>query len=177
MNQKQNQNMNQKQNQNRMTTSQPQTKQVINMEKPTTHRKKQFVSNAFKYMIAVSSISGTLGIWNLLANKDLVNANAQNSTNGQTTIAIDQAPLPTLVPIITVNLSSLQTNVTTSTTTESTSANPLREVALPTAAPLTSSAALPSLIISSPNTNLTVDQGSPAVIPPAPVTSTQSSRP
>lgn len=147
------------------------------MEKPTTHRKKQFVSNAFKYMIAVSSISGTLGIWNLLANKDLVNANAQNIVNGQTTNAIVQAPLPTLVPVIKVDLGVSQANGTVSTVTESTGANPLREVARPTAAPSTSSAALPSLNIPSTNTNSTVDQGAPAVLPPAPVTTTQSSKP
>jgi len=147
------------------------------MEKPTIHRKKQFVSNAFKYMIAVSSIAGTLGIWNLLANKDLVNANAQSSTNGQPTIAVDQIPLPTLVPVITVNLKPLQTNGAVSTSTESTGTKPLREVARPTTAPSTSPAALPSLNIPTTNTNSTVDQGAPAVLPPAPVTTTQSSKP
>jgi hypothetical protein len=148
--------------------------QVNTMEKTSTHHKKQFVSNAFKYMIAVSSIAGTLGIWNLLANKDLVNANAQTSTNGQTT-NINQAPLPTLVPVIKVDLSSLQANGTVTTSSQTTAANPLREVARPTAAPATSSAAAPSL--SSPSTNTTVNQSAPAVLPPAPVTTTQSSRP
>ncbi|MBA4385195.1 MAG: hypothetical protein C0410_10710 [Anaerolinea sp.] len=147
------------------------------MEKPTMHRKKQFVSNAFKYMIAVSSISGTLGIWNLLANKDLVNANAQNSINGQTTAVIDQAPLPTLVSVIKVDLSSIQANGTVATTVPVTGANPLREVARPTAAPATSSAAVPSLNNPSTNSNTTMDQGAPAVLPPAPVTTTQSSKP
>lgn len=175
MNQNQNQNMNM--NPNRMTTSQPQNKQVTNMDKSTAHRKKQFVSNAFKYLIAVSSISGTLGIWNLLANKDLVNANAQNSTSGQNTTSIDQAPLPTLVTVITVDLSSIQANGTISTTVSTTGESPLREVARPTAAPSTSSAALPSLNIPSTNTNSAVDQGAPAVLPPAPVTTTQSSKP
>jgi len=152
------------------------------MEKPITHRKKQFVSNAFKYMIAVGSISGTLGIWNLLANKELVNANAQNSINGQPTNALDQAPLPTLVPVIMVDLSSLNANETVTTTAATTAATTeaslLREVARPTAAPATSSAA-PSMNMPSTNngTNPTVDQGAPAVIPPAPVTTTQSSKP
>lgn len=140
--------------------------QVKSMEKPTTHRKKQFVSNAFKYMIAVSSIAGTLGIWNLLANKDLVNANAQtNNTNGQTTTSIDQVPLPTLVPVIKVDMSNISSG-----TGLTTAAAPLREVARPTAAPAaTSSSALPG--ISSNN------QSNPVVLPPAPVTTTQSSRP
>ena len=136
------------------------------MEKPTTHRKKQFVSNAFKYMIAVSSIAGTLGIWNLLANKDLVNANAQTNTNGQTTTTLDQAPLPTLVPVIKVDMSNINSG-----TALTTAATPLREVARPTAAPATtsSSAALPSITSN--------NQSNPVVLPPAPVTTTQSSRP
>jgi hypothetical protein len=149
------------------------------MEKPTTHRKKQFVSNAFKYMIAVSSVAGTLGIWNLLANKDLVNANAQTSTNGQTNSTVSQAPLPTLVPVIKVDLSSLQANGTVTTSVQTNGVNPLREVARPTAAPSTSSAAASSLNVPSTNnnSNTTVNQAAPAVIAPAPVTTTQSSRP
>ena len=137
------------------------------MEKPTIHRKKQFVSNSFKYMIAVSSIAGTLGIWNLLANKDLVNANAQsNNTNGQTTTTIDQVPLPTLVPVIKVDMSNISSG-----TGLTTAAAPLREVARPTAAPATtsSSAALPGITSN--------NQSNPVILPPAPVTTTQSSRP
>jgi hypothetical protein len=145
------------------------------MEKSTTHRKKQFVSNAFKYMIAVSSIAGTLGIWNLLANKDLVNANAQNSTNGQTTTSLDQAPLPTVAPVLKVDLSSLQTNGTITTSLQTTSTTPLREVARPSTAPSTTSAGVPNLNNSSSNT--TVNQSAPAILPPAVVTTTRSSRP
>lgn len=139
------------------------------MEKPTTHHKKQFVSNAFKYMIAVSSIAGTLGIWNLLANKDLVNANAQPSTNGQSTTAIDQAPLPTLVPVLKVDMSNLNTGTALTTV-----ATPLREVARPTAAP---AAKLPSVGNPNINSNNQNNQGNPVVLPPAPVTTTQSSKP
>ena len=149
------------------------------MEKPTIHRKKQFVPNAFKYMLAVSSIAGTLGIWNLLANKDLVNANAQNDTNGSTPSTIDQAPLPTLVPVITVDLGLLQANNTVPTTVPTSETSALREVARPTAAPVTT---LPNLNVPSVNNNnnqgATVDQGaSAAAQPPAPVTTTQSSKP
>lgn len=162
-------------NQNQMTTSQPQNKKVNIMEKPTTHHKKQFIPNAFKYMLAVSSIAGTLGIWNLLANKDLVNANAQNNTAGTTTTTIDQAPLPTLVPVLKVDLSSLQTNGTVSTSVQTPLTSPLREVTRPTAAPAASSPTVAGL--TSPSTNTTVDQGAPAVLPPAPVTTTQSSKP
>jgi hypothetical protein len=149
------------------------------MEKPTTHRKRQFIPNAFKYLLAVSSIAGTLGIWNLLANKDLVNANSQTSTNDSTSSTLDQAPLPTLVPVITVNLSSLQTNGTVSTNVQSSETSPLKEVARPTAAPATSSTELPNLNVPPSNNNSAtiVDQSAPAVLPPAPVTTTQSSKP
>ncbi|HCS40677.1 MAG TPA: hypothetical protein DIW44_13985 [Anaerolineaceae bacterium] len=144
------------------------------MEKPTTHRKKQFVSNAFKYMIAVSSIAGTFGIWNLLANKDLVNANAQNIPNGQTATNIE-APLPTLVPVIKVDLSALKANSNVTTDVQSTTDNTLREVARPTTAPSTASLPVPSL--NNPSTNNNNNQVAPAVLPPAPVTTTQSSKP
>lgn len=145
------------------------------MKKPMTHRKKQFVSNAFKYMIAVSSIAGTFGIWNLLANKDLVNANAQNNTNGQTATNIDQAPLPTLVPVIKVDLSTLKANSNVNSDEQPTTEYTLREVARPTTAPSTASLPVPSL--NNPSTNNNNDQGAPAVLPPAPVTTTQSSKP
>jgi len=132
------------------------------MEKTTTHHKKQFVSNAFKYMIAVSSIAGTLGIWNLLANKDLVNANAQTSTNGQTT-TINQAPLPTLVPVIQVNMNNINSGNGLTT-----AAAPLRQVTPP---PATAASAVSAPSITSNN------QSNPVVLPPAPVTTTQSSKP
>ena len=145
------------------------------MEKPTTHRKKHFVPDAFKYMIAVSSIAGTLGIWNLLANKDLVNANAQSNMNDKTVTNTDQAPLPTLVPVLKVDLSALKANANVTTSSQPTTENALREVAKPTAAPSTASLTVPSL--TNPSTNTNVDQSAPAVLPPAPVTTTQSSKP
>lgn len=144
------------------------------MEKPRMHRKKHFVSNAFKYMIAVSSIAGTLGIWNLLANKDLVNANSQNNVNGQTTPNTDQAPLPTLVPVIKVDLSALRANNTVTTNAQPTTENTLKEVARPTTAPSTNS--LPVVSLDAPSTNSNGNQGAPAVLPPAPVSTTQSSK-
>jgi hypothetical protein len=130
------------------------------MEKTTTHRKKQFVSNAFKYMIAVSSIAGTLGIWNLLANKDLVNASAQTNPNGQTNAAVNQAPLPTLVPVTQVNMNDI-----TKGNGLIVAATPLRQVTPPAA----TASASQSLTTNS--------QSNPVVLPPAPVTTTRSSRP
>lgn len=144
------------------------------MEKPTTHRKKHFVTNAFKYMIAVSSIAGTLGIWNLLANKNLVNANSQNNTNGPSTSS-DQMPLPTLVPVIKVDLEGLRANNTVALDSQPAPENTLREVAMPASSPSTSAQSVPSL--TNPSSGTTVDQGAPAVLSPNPVTTTQSSRP
>lgn len=152
------------------------------MEKTMPHLKKRFISNAFKYMIAVTSIAGTLGIWNLLANKDLVNANSQNDTEEKSTPNIDQAPLPTLVSVIKVDLSSLKTNNAVATNVQPTTENALREVARPTTAPIISPSSVQSL--NNPSTNTNVDQGAPAVeqpppavLPPDPVTTTQSSKP
>jgi len=76
------------------------------MEKTHLRRKKRFVPGAFKFLVAVSSLAGTIGIWNALANKDLVQANAQNLENTPTTEVLD--PLPTVAPLIVVDLSSLK---------------------------------------------------------------------
>ncbi len=83
------------------------------MEKLHPRRKKRFVPGAFKFLVAVSSLAGTIGIWNALANKDLVQANAQNLENTPTTEMLD--PLPTVAPLIVVDLSSLSRIDPTST--------------------------------------------------------------
>jgi len=124
------------------------------MEKTHLRRKKRFVPGAFKFLVAVSSLAGTIGIWNALANKDLVQANAQNLENTPTTEVLD--PLPTVAPLIVVDLSSLSRID-------------------PTATPVT----LKEVNVSVATTN---PASSPAVInggnssAPAPVTVTQSSK-
>jgi len=75
------------------------------MERHSPHRKKKFVPGAFKFMVAVGSLAGTVGIWNLLANKDLLQASAQ-SFDPTATSGYDQ-PLPTVVPLLQVNTASL----------------------------------------------------------------------
>jgi len=129
------------------------------MEKQSTHRKKQFVPNAFKFLVAVGSMAGTLGIWNILSNKDLALVNAQNGSSDQPTITPDQALLPTLAPLLRVEQQNAQTVIVQPTTID-----PLKEVARPTTLPNAS-------------TSLNQPQNSPVVIPPAPVTRTQSSKP
>lgn len=154
---------------------------VTSMDKPTSHRKKQYVTNAFKYLLAVSSMAGTLGIWNLLANKDL--ANAQSNSDGQTPPVTNFDPLPTLVPILSVDLSSLQRGGggPSSVAVVATDAAPLREVARPVA-----TAAVSPVILSGANASSnssgnqsapTVNSSAPVVNAPNPVTTTQSSKP
>jgi hypothetical protein len=73
------------------------------MDKITPRPKKQFVPNAFKFMVAMSSVAGTVGIWNLLANKDLIQANAQNIPDGQPTVVSSLEPLPTVAQLLVVD--------------------------------------------------------------------------
>jgi hypothetical protein len=125
------------------------------MEKTLPRRKKRFVPGAFKFLMAVSSLAGTIGIWNALANKDLVQANAQNLVNTPTTEVLD--PLPTVAPLIVVDLSSLSRIDPTSTPAV------LKEVNVSVT---TSNAGSSSPAVLSPGNSSA----------PAPVTVTQSSK-
>lgn len=125
------------------------------MEKVQPRRKKRFVPGAFKFLMAVSSLAGTIGIWNALANKDLVQANAQNLVNTPTTEVLD--PLPTIAPLIVVDLSSLRRIDPISTPAT------LKEVNV-TATTSTAGSSSPAVI--NPGTSSA----------PAPVTITQSSK-
>lgn len=136
------------------------------MEKTTLHKKKQFVPNAFKFMVAVSSVAGTFGVWNLLANKDLIQVNAQNSTSIEPTVITDLQPLPTLVPLISVDLTAVIK--TSSEPSVSPTATTLRNVAPPAPAAVTNNQNTPAIIMDSQNAS----GGAPA-----PVTNTKSSRP
>lgn len=124
------------------------------MDKNNPHRrKKRFIPGAFKFLVAVSSLAGTIGIWNALANKDLVQANAQNQEVTPTTEILE--PLPTVAPLLVVDLSSMSAIRPTAT------AVTLKEV----------------------NVSVTTNQSAAPVInnpvnssAPAPVTVTQSSK-
>ena len=76
--------------------------------------KKKIVSDAFKFMVAAGSLAGTLGIWKELANKDLVQASSVEPMP-QTT---DLQPLPTVVPLLTVEITPINENKTTATIRE-----------------------------------------------------------
>jgi hypothetical protein len=125
------------------------------MEKTQPRRKKRFVPATFKFLMAVSSLAGTIGIWNALANKDLIQANAQNLLNTPTTDILD--PLPTVAPLIVVDLSTLSRIDPNSTTAT------LKEVNI---AATTSNAGSSSPAVINPGISSA----------PAPVTVTQSSR-
>lgn len=75
------------------------------MDKKKMHQKKKFVPAAFKFMVAVGSLAGTVGIWNILANKDLLQASAQNidPTGAAPTT---QQPMPTVAPLMSIDLNS-----------------------------------------------------------------------
>ncbi len=125
------------------------------MEKNNLHRKKKFVPGAFKFMVAVGSLAGTVGIWNTLANKDLLQASAQN-LDLATTAGYDQ-PLPTVVPLLQVGTAALPGVTAQSTTT-------VRDVTVNTS-PQSSAPALTG----GSSTTTTIN-------PPAPITTTNSSR-
>jgi hypothetical protein len=125
------------------------------MNNSTVKRKKQFVPNVVKFFIAIGSMLGTLGIWNMLANKDLLQVNGQGTIDDQSLSNFTQAPLPTLVPLLNIETTSSGI-IAVQPATEL----QLREVSQP----------FPSVSVNSPS------NANPVIIP-APVTTTRSSRP
>lgn len=118
-------------------------------------KKKNFVPATLKVFIALSSISGTLGLWNSLANQDFNLANASNDQLNPQTDLSALPVIPTLVPLVVVNESLI--------TSQQNQNQPYatQEIRI-VAAPIQSAAA--------------VSSSSPVVIP-APVTKTKSSKP
>ena len=120
-------------------------------------KKKNFVPAALKVLIALSSFTGTVGLWNSLANKDFNVANASNEQiNPQPDLSALPA-IPTLVPLVVVNeslMTSQQSQPQPYATQE------VRSVTAPIQSPAP----------------LTISSSSPAVIQPATVTKTKSSK-
>jgi len=75
------------------------------MDKKNTHQKKKFVPAAFKFMVAVGSLAGTVGIWNILANRELLQASAQN-IDPTSAAPTTQQPMPTVAPLMSIELNS-----------------------------------------------------------------------
>ena len=125
------------------------------MQNKTVHRKKKFVPAAFKFMVAVGSMAGTVGIWNTLANKELLQASAQNTTINNTSATVE-APLPTVAPLLTVDWNSQTASVVQPTAA-------VRDVTITTSSQ-------PAL------TTTSNSSGVPTFNSPAPITTTQSSK-
>jgi hypothetical protein len=69
------------------------------------HQKKNFISSAFKYFIAVASVVGTIGLWGVFSKKDAL----------ASTVQVTEAPLPTIVTLVSFD----QTVAATTPTTDS----------------------------------------------------------
>ena len=125
------------------------------MDKKSVHHKKKFVPAAIKFMVAVGSMAGTVGLWNVLANKDLLQASAQN-TDSASPSTIEQ-PLPTVATLITVNSNSQGASIVNQPTAT------VRDITISTTNQTTSP-------------TVTNGNGVTTFSSPAPVTTTQSSK-
>lgn len=115
-------------------------------------KKKIFVPNATKVLLTLTSLAGTVGLWNLISNQSLVSAQqADNTVDGPLVLA----PMPTVVPLVQVTPS-----VSTTLQDASTSQSVLRQVA-------------PQQGGYSPSVS---NSSSAPVILPGPVTTTSSSK-
>ena len=137
------------------------------MQNTPIRKKKSIVPSTFKFVVAISSVAGTIGIWNFLANKDLINAQAQNLDGAQSGTTIELPPLPTIVPLVEVQQ---QTILDTASQTAAT-APALRNIAAPQ----------PQVPVVTNNNNTstgstTTVTNQPVVVPTA-VTTTQTSKP
>lgn len=127
------------------------------------HHKKSFVPNAFKLMIAMSAMAGTVGIWNLISNKDLIQAYAQNLETTQVVPPVTLEPLPTLVALTTVDATIINASSTSMPSTVTLSDLPNVDIPRPTKQPQ----------IGLPDPAQAIQN--PPAAAPAPVTSTRSS--
>ncbi len=112
-------------------------------------KKKVFVTNSFKYLVAAVSVASTVGLWGVFSKQD---AQAMNNTSTQ----IDPAPLPTLIPLNDVSTTGASVSGAAQT-------DPLALLPVATQPPSQSA-------VTSSNT------GSVQIIQPNPVTQTRSSR-
>lgn len=52
-----------------------------------SHKKKEFASKPFKFIIAAASVAGTLGLWGIFSQTDAKNAAAQSADTALPTLA------------------------------------------------------------------------------------------
>ena len=122
------------------------------MKTNMTKHKKKFVPNSLKFLVAVGSLAGTVGIWSVIANQDLSMAYAQNIIN------TDPAT-ETNIPAATVSSPTAAASTNEEVTI-------LREVTIPT------NNSAPSVTV-----NNSISASSLPSSIPAPVARTSSSRP
>lgn len=71
------------------------------MENQPSKKKRKFVPGATKALLALTSVAGTVGLWNVISNQSLVEAQ-QASDTVETTLELPS--LPTVAPLAQVNL-------------------------------------------------------------------------
>jgi hypothetical protein len=64
-------------------------------------KKKNFIPGSTKFLLALTSLAGTVGLWNIISNQSLV---AAQKASTLVEVPVDLAPLPTLVPLVQVTL-------------------------------------------------------------------------
>jgi len=71
------------------------------MQNQPVRKKKKFVPGATKALLALTSVAGTMGLWNVISNQSLVEAQkASNTIDGP----LELADMPTVVALAQVNL-------------------------------------------------------------------------
>jgi len=71
------------------------------MQNKPTRKKKNFLPGATKALLALTSVAGTVGLWNVISNQSLVEAQkASNTIDGN----LEFSPIPTVIPLARVNL-------------------------------------------------------------------------
>ncbi|MEN6570586.1 MAG: hypothetical protein ABFD24_01965 [Anaerolineaceae bacterium] len=115
-------------------------------------KKKIFVPGATKVLLALTSLAGTVGLWNVISNQSLAAAQKANET---VDLPSSLAPLPTVIPLVQVTPQNVVPDQSASG-----AAATLRKVA-------------PQPVNPAPNASAAVQ--APAIIP-NPVTTTGSSK-
>ena len=142
------------------------------MQNKKLHGKKKILPSAIKIFISISSLAGTIGIWNLLSNKDAQTLNISDEVLDPTKVASTDIPqpIPTIASLVVVDTQTIQTSQSKEVFVPTPT---LREVTRPQEPALIVENSNPVILGANP-----VEQSSASnSVPPAPVTTTRSSRP
>ena len=69
-------------------------------------KKKTFIPGSTKVLLALTSLAGTVGFWNIISNQSLAAARKSSET---IEVPADLAPMPTVVPLVQGPISTAQT--------------------------------------------------------------------